>query len=139
MLAGRLTEEQAALLAVAGPEAVRLALLAASVRIAALGRYAPSASTPSGAVPPHLKPPAKRRRKKRPGAKAGHPGSRRQAPPAIDARVEHRLPSCPCCGGELQRCKRTRTRVIEDIPEEITPGTRINGTFLISAALGFVV
>lgn len=123
MLAGRLTEEQAAHLAAAGPEAVRLALLAASARILTLGRYAPSPSTPSGALPPHLKPPAKgtRRRKKKPGARDGHPGSRRKAPPVIDARAEHRLEMCPGCGGELQRCQRTRTRLIEDIPQEITP------------------
>ena len=123
MLAGRLTAAQAALLAAAGPEAVRLALLAASARIAALGRGAPSPSTPSGAVPPHLKPAAKRagRRKKKPGAKDGHPGSRRKPPPEVDARAEHRLPACPCCGGELQRCERTRTRIIEYIPREATP------------------
>jgi transposase len=122
MLAGRLSEGQADLLAAAGPEAVRLALLAASARIAALGRGAPSPSTPSGAVPPHLKPPAGRgRRKKKPGAKDGHPGSRRKTPPRIDARAEHRLAACPCCGGELQRCGRTRTRIVEDIPEQITP------------------
>ena len=122
MLAGRLSEEQAAVLAAAGPEAVRLALLAASARIAALGRDAPSPSTPSGAVPPHLKPAAGRgRRKKKPGAKDGHPGSRRKTPPRVDARAEHRLAACPCCGGELRRCGRTRTRVIEDIPRDITP------------------
>lgn len=121
MLAGRLTEGQAGVLAAAGPEAVRLALLAASARIAALGRGVPSPSTPSGAVPPHLKPPARRRGKKKPGARAGHPGSRRKPPPEVDAREAHRLAACPCCGGELRRCERTRTRVIEDIPEEITP------------------
>lgn len=122
MLAGRLTAPQAAVLAAAGPEAVRLALLAASARIAALGRGGPSPSTPSGAVPPHLKPPAgKRRGRKKPGAKDGHAGSRRKPPPRVDARAEHRLAACPCCGGELQRCKRTRTRLIEDIPQDITP------------------
>jgi len=63
----------------------------------------------------------RRRRRKKPGAKDGHAGSRRKTPERIDARVEHRLGVCPCCGGELQRCKRTRTRVIEDIPKEITP------------------
>lgn len=42
-------------------------------------------------------------------------------PPRIDERVQHRLAACPCCGGALQRCNRTRTRIIEDIPKEITP------------------
>ena len=81
---------------------------------------APSAATPSGMVPIHEKPPTPRRRKK-PGARKGHPGSRRKTPEKIDARVEHRLVICPCCGGPVQRCNRTRTRIIEDIPKEITP------------------
>lgn len=121
MLHGRLSDAQAAVLAAAGPEAVRLALLAASARIAQLQTPAFSPSTPSGMVPPYLKPPVGRRRRKRPGARPGHAGSRRQTPRKIDARVEHRLGACPCCGGQLQRCKRSRTRIIEDIPQEITP------------------
>lgn len=40
---------------------------------------------------------------------------------ALDAGVEHRLEVCPCCGGPLQRCKRSRTRVIEDIPQQVIP------------------
>jgi transposase len=121
MLAGRLSEAEAELLSTAGPEAVRLALLAANARIAQLQpSAAPSPATPSGMVPPYQKPPVRRRNKK-PGAKPGHPGRRRQAPPKVDARVEHRLSVCPGCGGELQRCKRQRTRIIEDIPQQITP------------------
>lgn len=123
---GELTEAQAQRLAALGPEAVRLALLAASARIADLQpqahcHSAPSPSTPSAMVPLHQKPAVSKRRRKRPGAKDGHPGTRRKAPAKIDAREEHRLPACPCCGGALQRCRRTRTRVIEDIPAEITP------------------
>lgn len=118
---GRLSEEQADALAAAGPEAVRLALMAANARLAQLqAAQAPSPATPSGMVPIHQKPLASKRRK-RPGARKGHPGSRRRTPEKIDARVEHRLAACPCCGGELQRCNRSRTRVIEDIPQEITP------------------
>ena len=71
-------------------------------------------------MPVHEKPSTPRRRKK-PGAKNGHAGSRRKTPVAIDERVEHRLEVCPCCAGPLQRCKRVRTRIIEDIPKEITP------------------
>jgi transposase len=115
-----LSEAQAILLANAGPEAVRLALLAANARIAELQSPATSPSTPSGMIPVYEKPPA-RRRKKKPGAKAGHAGSRRKTPVKIDEHEEHRLDACPCCGGKLQRCKRKRTRIIEDIPEEITP------------------
>lgn len=110
------------MLANAGPEAVRLALLAANARIAALQGSAVSPATPSAAVPTYLKPqrPPDRRRK-RPGAKDGHPGTRRATPQKIDRHTEHRLPSCPCCDGQLQRCHRTRTRIIEDIPQQIQP------------------
>jgi transposase-like protein len=71
-------------------------------------------------VPPYQKPATTKRRKK-PGAKNGHKGSRRKTPQKIDAHVEHRLLVCPCCNGELQRCNRTRKRIIEDLPEQITP------------------
>jgi transposase len=70
-------------------------------------------------VPVYEKPQTSRRKKK-PGARDGHEGARRKTPPVIDARVEHRLEVCPCCGGPVQRCKRTRTRLVEDIPH-ITP------------------
>lgn len=102
-----------------GPEAVTFFALAMAEHVARLSG-APSPSTPSGAIPIYEKP-STPRRKNKPGAKDGHPGSRRKTPLAIDARVEHRLAACPCCGGELQRCQRTRTRLIEDIPREITP------------------
>jgi transposase len=62
-----------------------------------------------------------KKRRRKPGARAGHPGARRQRPEKIDIRVEHRLAVCPCCGGPLQRCQRRRTRIIEDIPEQVTP------------------
>ena len=105
---GELTEMQARRLAELGPEAVRLALLAANARIAQLQPQGPSPSTPSGMVPVYEKPAASKRKKK-PGAHAGHAGTRRKTPDQVDARVEHRLEVCPCCGGELQRCRRTRT------------------------------
>jgi transposase len=79
-----------------------------------------SPSTPSGMVPTYHKP-AVRRRGKKPGAKEGHAGSRRATPLQIDVQVDHRLEVCPGCGGELQRCRRTRRRIIEDIPIDITP------------------
>jgi transposase len=118
LLHGELTEDQAAHMARLGPEALTLALIAANARLAQL--QAPSPATPSGMVPVYQKPSTPWRRKK-PGAREGHAGSRRKAPVAIDARVEHCLEVCPCCNGRLQRCKRSRTRIIEDIPQEITP------------------
>lgn len=123
-LCGELTQRQARRLAREDPEVLALALLAASQRIAQLqGRsevQALSPSTPSGMVPVYAKPSAPTR-SKRPGAQKGHPGQRREAPARIDRTQEHRLKRCPCCGGALQRCQRTRTRLIEDIPEEIEP------------------
>jgi hypothetical protein len=81
-----------------------------------------SPSTPSGQVPVYHKP-TRSKRKGKPGAKKGHKGTRRSTPERIDRRQTHRLPQCPDCGGRLQRCRRTRTRIIEDIPEEIEPVT----------------
>ena len=108
-----------------GPDAVTLALLAAARRISELqaqsaGAVAPS--TPSGMIPVYAKPNAdtpRGRRRKRPGAKNGHPGHRRPTPTRIDQRKEHRLKVCPCCGGPLRKCRRTRTRIIEDLPEDL--------------------
>ncbi len=124
LLRGELTEAQADLLSSLGAEALRLALMAASMRLAELQSPAElppgSSSTPPASPPVYLKPKTPGRRKK-PGAKNGHKGSRRKTPVKIDEKVEHRLDVCPCCSGPLQRCERTRTRVIEDIPEQITP------------------
>jgi hypothetical protein len=118
-LEGRLTDPQAEELAKLDRHLVKLAFLAASVRIAELqGKLAIAGpghpSTPSGQKPPYIKPPAPQRRGK-PGAKAGHVGTRRPMPPQIDRQEEHRLEVCPDCGGQLQRCKRKRTRTVEDI------------------------
>jgi len=123
-LRGELSETQAEGLYNLGAEVVTLALLAASKRIAELRTQTdargPSPSTPSGMVPPYDKPNT-RQGHKRPGAKKGHRGRRRATPPKIDRRQEHRLKRCPCCGGPLQRCQRSRSRVIEDIPQDIQP------------------
>ncbi|MFH1748255.1 MAG: IS66 family transposase [Planctomycetota bacterium] len=108
-----------------GPDAVTLALLAAARRIAELQAQTAggvSPATPSGMVPVYVKPNANAmpgRRGKRPGARHGHPGTRRPTPTRIDERGAHRLKVCPCCGGPLQRCRRTRTRLIEDLPENL--------------------
>ncbi|GAG36269.1 unnamed protein product, partial [marine sediment metagenome] len=79
-------------------------------------------ATPSGMIPVYTKPNAttpRGRRRKRPGAREGHPGHRRPRPTRIDQRQTHRLKVCPCCGGPLQRCRRTRTRLVEDLPEDL--------------------
>ena len=128
---GELDKAQALRLCHECPELVALALLAAAKRIgeqeariveleAPPQANQPSPSTPSGMVPIYTKPNTPKRRQK-PGAKQGHPGRRRKAPARIDAQQTHRLARCPGCGGPLQRCARKRTRIIEDIPEQIPP------------------
>lgn len=129
LLDASLSEQQARELFRQGEEAVVFALLELTKRLAeAQGKSDPSLtpSTPSGMVPTYKKPPAGRRGKKRPGAKPGHPGWRRQTPERIDWEEEHRAKRCPDCGGRLKRCRETRTRLVEDIPEvqpEVTEHT----------------
>lgn len=129
LLSASLNEEQARELYRQGEEAVVFALLELTKRLAeAQGKADPSVtpSTPSGMIPTYKKPPAKGRGKKRPGGKAGHPGSRRKTPKRIDWEQEHRADRCPDCGSRLNRCGETRTRYIEDIPEvqpEVTEHT----------------
>ncbi len=122
-LDGTLTDEQAEELAKADQDLLKLAWLAVAKRIAELqakldGPRKIDPSTPSGQRPIYTKPPAPKRKGK-PGAKEGHPGTRRPAPKRIDERREHRLDRCPDCGRPLQRCHRKRTRTIEDILEDL--------------------
>jgi len=49
----------------------------------------------------------------------GHVGSRRPPPTRIDQRKTHRLKQCPDCGGPLKRCRHSRQRYVEDIPEDV--------------------
>lgn len=78
------------------------------------------AHQPSGSLPPYAKPSAPPHRKKR-GAQPGHIGAARPRPEQIDRRQTHQLPACPDCGGVLTRTKRTRTRIVEDIPADLKP------------------
>lgn len=122
-LGATLTEEQARTIYAQGEEAVVFALLEQAKMLgerastlAATSHETPA--TPSGMKPPYQKPNlASGRRKKKPGRKPGHPGSRRPQPSRIDGRVEHRAEVCPKCSGPLRRCRETRTRYVEDIPE----------------------
>ena len=122
-----LTEEQAREIFSRGAEAVVVALLhlaklAADKDLAASPAVAPdSLSTPSGMQPPDQKPNSSARGKKKPGRKPGHAGNRRDTPTRVDQHKEHRAEQCPECGGALKRCRETRTRYTEDIPEKIQP------------------
>jgi transposase len=119
-LGANLTEAQAYEIVRQGPEAAVFALLQLAQRVGELERQLPSGfpARPSGMTPAYEKPSAKKRFK-RPGRKKGHPGSHRSPPERIDRRVEHRLKRCPHCGTPVKRCNRTRTRYIEDIPEDL--------------------
>jgi transposase len=94
--------------------------LSAAVAAVAIATPAGSAHQPSGVVPPYAKPSAGSRRKK-PGAWAGHPGVWRPRPDRIDHYQTHQLAACPDCGGTLTRTGRKRTRIVEDIPDNLKP------------------
>ena len=116
-LRGELNEDDVRRLCGLGTEAVTLVMLALARQVARqqVGSPPPvDPATPSGQVPVYLKPSAKKRRK-RSGAKPGHPGTRRSRPDKIDRKKVHRLERCPHCAGKLQRSSRTRTRLIEDL------------------------
>jgi transposase len=116
---GTLTPEQAEAILPRDRAAAIFFLLQLS---STLGSPAPAggAHTPSGTVPPYAKPAAPTRRKTR-GAVIGHPGVARPRPEPIDRHETHQLPACPTCGGQLTRTGRTRTRLVEDIPENLKP------------------
>jgi transposase len=92
----------------------RIAELESKLHIAAL----PDPATPSGQKPLYTKPTAPKSKRK-PGARKGHAPARRKTPQRVDRREDHRLEGCPDCGGPLQRTKRTRTRKIEDILQDL--------------------
>jgi hypothetical protein len=72
-----LSEDQAEAIFEQGRDAVVFALLELSKQLAEARGPQATPSTPSGMIPVYEKPPAKSR-KKRPGAKKGHPGSQRR-------------------------------------------------------------
>src|SRR5512147_1833042 len=122
LLGPQLTAEQAALIFQQCQDAVVFALLTLAKQLAERQAAAttPDPSTPSGQTPPYAKPTAKGRAKPK-GAKPGHPGHRRPAPPRIDRREGHTLTACPKCHGPVRPCRSSRTRVIEDISADSTP------------------
>ena len=123
LLGPQLTAEQAALIFQQGQEAVVFALLSLAKQLAEKQPAAPTRpdpSTPSGQTPPYQKPPAKLRAKPK-GAKPGHPGHHRSTPLRIDHHERHALSECPRCHGRVRPCRSARTRIIEDIPADITP------------------
>lgn len=116
---GTLTRAQAEAAVPRDHAAVIFMLLQLSASVAGVASApASGAHTPSGSIPPYAKPAVTLRKKKR-GAENGHAGASRAQPEQIDQRQTHQLPACPDCGGKLVRTGRTRTRIIEDIPEDL--------------------
>jgi transposase len=125
-LSVELTPQQAERIYQRGKEAVVFVLLALS-KIAAEQKHnnlpaviAADPSTPSALKPVFTKlNVSDNKRRKKPGRKDGHKGSRRELPTRIDRTVEHRAECCPDCGcTELQRRETKRERCIEDVPED---------------------
>jgi transposase len=122
-LGPNLTAEQARAIYAEGEEAVIFALLELAAQLRRSQNQNASVNspaTPSGMKPVYQKPNTPKRRRK-PGRKAGHEGSRRPPPDHIDHRTTHRAPCCPHCQGPLKRCAQTRIRYTEDIPADIQP------------------
>ena len=123
LLGPPLTAEQARMIYDQGPEAVVFALLTLAKRSAERSANPAAArdpSAPSGQTPPYVKPTGQGRAKPK-GGRPGHPGQRRPTPTHIDRREEHALTACPNCHGPVRPCRGSRTRLIEDIPADITP------------------
>jgi transposase len=122
-LTAGLTQRQAEQIYALGKEAVIYALLKQAQMLAAKNNLpaaiAADPSTPSAQKPAFVKPVRQSRRRRTPGRKPGHAGSRRVLPDRIDRTVEHRAEHCPDCGSHLKRCSTTRQRIIEDIPETV--------------------
>lgn len=122
-LTAGLTQRQAEQIYALGKEAVIYALLKQAQMLAAKtnlpAAIAADPSTPSAQKPAFVKPIRQSRRRRTPGRKKGHAGSRRGLPERIDRTVEHRAEHCPDCGSRLKHCSTTRQRIIEDIPETV--------------------
>jgi transposase len=118
-LDGPLTKEQAQAIYAKGREAVIFALMTLSAKTTQQSNTgATEPHKPSGMIPPYEKPSAKKRRKK-PGAKKGHKGSRRPRPKVTHHQEHPPLSQCPDCGSKLREPTEHRTRIIEDIGQTL--------------------
>src|SRR5688572_27680278 len=94
----QLTADEARTIFAQGEEAVVFAMLELAQgwkRATGQCAAASSPARPSGMTPVHQKPTIQKKRAKKPGRKAGHPGSRRRMPDRIDERKTHRAACCP--------------------------------------------
>jgi hypothetical protein len=122
LLGPQLTAEQALSIFSQGREAVVFALLTLAKHLADRQALAtqPDPSAPSAQTPPYLKPTRSGKTKPR-GGQPGHVGQRRPTPIRIDRREKHTLSACPSCQGPVSPCRSSRTRIVEDIPDDIQP------------------
>src|SRR5436190_403932 len=82
---GTLTGEQAAAFAGQHPGVIQFQMMQLSAAVADGAAAGAGPHTPSGSIPPYQKPAADpRKRRGKPGAKPGHPGSSRPPPERID-------------------------------------------------------
>ena len=58
------------------------------------------------------------------GQKEGHKGYSRHVPERIDEIKEHKLDSCPTCGGSVSDTQEIRERIVEDIEQPKTKNTK---------------
>ena len=119
LLGPHLTEAQARGIVRLGKEAVIFALLKQAQMLATQSNGT-APSTPSGMTPVYEKPTTGKRQRRR-GQKKGHRGHRRPKPVRIDRSEVHTLEQCPDCQSPVTLCRTPRTRLIEDIPENIQP------------------
>ncbi len=124
-LGPELSKEQAKAIYALGEEAVVFVLLTqAKMAAEATQAQKPAPggsddpSCPSGQKPVYEKPELKQRKKK-PGQKKGHKGTRRPKPETVDRTETIREERCPDCGSKLHKCSGFRDRYVEDIPEGI--------------------
>lgn len=124
---GEVTEEQLGLVFDMGREASIALGLAQSRRIADLAKTKTKAKSagphaPSSSVPPDQKPDRSKRGRgrKKPGARKGHKGSRRPAASPQEHQSVPPLTSCPACGVAVEDAKKFRTRIIEDLLENLS-------------------
>lgn len=134
LLHNRLTEQEARQFVREFPECTVFTLLLLQQRIAA-AQQSTGPNTPSSAIPLFAKdnvdPLAPETGKQRQGKKVkernkrggqhGHTGSTRPPLTDPDRSREHQCDRCPDCNGKLQRTGKTRSRLSEDIPEDLKP------------------
>lgn len=129
LLHNQLTEQQARQFVLDSPECTVFTLLALQQRIANV-QHTSGPNTPSSAIPPYAKDNVetkttdsgkKGKDKKKRGGQPGHAGTSRPPLTKPDRTRKHQCDRCPDCNGKLQRTGKTRSRLTEDIPEDLKP------------------